>query len=266
MKLNKLLPVIFWVLPLLLPVGCGESPQPAKPAKSQTAQTPPAPQPDTKEAPAAPTSAVWPFVSEGSAAADIADNLTGRNFLLIFDGSGSMQQAECSGGLRKIDAAKQAVKAWSKSVPEDANLGLYAFHNGGFLSLPLASGNRNAFMQAIDQIVAGGGTPLAEAMEYAYEEFTKQGKRQLGYGEYTIVVVTDGRANSISELRKEVDIILSKTPINIFSIGFCIGDQHSLNQPGRTVYRSADNPQELQRGLKEVLAESETFDEQEFSQ
>ena len=102
-------------------------------------------------------------------------------------------------------------------------------------------------------------------MIHAYKVFTEQGRRQLGYGEYTIVVVTDGYANSISRLKGVVDKILSKSPITIYSIGFCIGEEHSLNQPGRTIYKSADNPEQLQKGLQDVLAESETFDEDAFS-
>jgi hypothetical protein len=58
---------------------------------------------------------------------------------------------------------------------------------------------------------------------------------------------------------------LKTTPINIYSIGFCIGENHALNQPGRTFYKAADNPAALRKGLEEVLAESETFDETEFS-
>jgi hypothetical protein len=103
-------------------------------------------------------------------------------------------------------------------------------------------------------------------MIYAYKAFTDQGRRQLGYGEYTIVVVTDGIANSIPRLQKVVDKLIADTPINIYSIGFCIGQEHSLNQPGRTLYKSADNPEQLQKGLQEVLAESESFDEDAFSQ
>jgi uncharacterized protein with von Willebrand factor type A (vWA) domain len=158
------------------------------------------------------------------------------------------------------------VTAWSKSIPANANLGLFAFHNQGISTLPLATDNREAFIQAIGQIQAGGKTPLSDAMIHTYKTFTEQGQRQLGYGEYTIVVVTDGYANSISRLKDVVDEVLSQSPIIIYSIGFCIGEEHSLNQPGRTIYKSADNPRQLQKGLQEVLAESESFDEGEFSQ
>jgi hypothetical protein len=247
-------------------IGCGEEPQPVQKAASQPAPTAPAPQPSAPSpAQTDETPGTWPFKRADESAGVLADNLTAKNYLLIFDGSGSMRESKCAGSSRKIDVAKQAVMTWSKSVPANANLGLYAFHNNGILTLPMTSGQRDGFMQTVDQIVAGGNTPLSKAMLYAYDALTKQGRRQLGYGEYTIVVVTDGIANSIENLQKVADHILSETPITIYSIGFCIGEHHSLNQPGRTMYKSADNPAQLKEGLREVLAESESFDEQEFS-
>lgn len=256
--------LIFFVVWTFILAGCAEDPSPPQKAAPKPAA---APQPQPPQAAAQP--ATWPYLSdlsEDHPVGDLAEDLTARNYFLIFDGSGSMRDSECSGSSQKIEVAKKAVTAWSKSVPANANLGLYAFHNQGLLTLPLATGNRDAFIRTVDKVQAGGKTPLSDAMIYAYKAFTDQGRRQLGYGEYTIVVVTDGIANSIPRLQQVVDQIIAKTPINIYSIGFCIGEQHSLNQPGRTLYKSADNPEQLQKGLQEVLAESESFDEDEFSQ
>lgn len=257
---------IFAVMSLLLAVGCGENPQSgqqagAKPSPSAQ-QAPTQPEPSARDSA---KSTAWPFISIDASEDALAKNLLTKNYLLIFDGSGSMGESGCSGNERKIDVAKRAVVAWSKSVPANANLGLFAFHNNGLLTLPLAAGNREAFMKTVNQIVAGGNTPLTNAMDYAYKTFNAQGRRQLGYGDYTIVVVTDGIANSIADLQQSVDTVLSQSPINIYSIGFCIGDNHSLNQPGRTIYKAADNPEQLEKGLRDVLAESESFDEDTFS-
>lgn len=50
----------------------------------------------------------------------------------------------------------------------------------------------------------------------------------------------------------------------LHTIGFCIGEKHSLNQPGRTLYRAADNPEQLRAGLADVLAEAPSFADQKF--
>ena len=173
-------------------------------------------------------------------------------------------KAEASKGARCLASGRSSLVS-TTSCGFSANLGLYAFHANGISALPLTAGNRERFMQTIMNIRAGGKTPLTQAMLKSFQALTEQGRRQLGYGEYTIVVVTDGIANAPDQLKTAVDRILAQTPITIFSIGFCIGSHHSLNQPGRTIYKSADNPEQLRKGLQDVLAESEVFDEQEFS-
>ncbi len=208
---------------------------------------------------------IWPFFTEDQEEGKLAPNLTAKNYALIFDGSGSMNESECSAGRSKIDVAKESLGEWSKSVPEDVNLGMVAFHEGKWSRRALAAGQREDFIGIVRNVVAGGRTPLSKAFQYAYEDLTRQGRNQLGYGEYAIVVVTDGIANDEARLGQWVRNILENSPINIYTIGFCIGDKHSLNQPGKTVYRSADNPDELRQGLKEVLAESETFDDSDFN-
>ncbi len=243
--------------------GCGEETPPAPRPK---AKPPAAAPPPVKKAPAATPakrSGTWPYFKD-EAMEDLAEQPMAKNYFLIFDGSGSMSEAGCSNGKPKIDVAKKAVAEWSKTVPADANLGLYAFHASGKAVLPMAAGGGEQFIRTILALRAGGRTPLSEAILHAFNEITRQARRQLGYGEYTIVVVTDGIANDKILLSRRVKAILGQSPITIFSIGFCIGPKHSLNQPGHTIYKAANNPAELKKGLKEVLAESETFDESEF--
>ena len=208
----------------------------------------------------------WPYIkSEAGDEMAVSENLTAKNYVLLFDGSGSMGEVECGDGRQKISVAKEAVTEWAKRLPKDANLGLVAFYYNKWAALPLKPGSRDGFMAEIQKVVAGGRTPLTEGILRAYKSITSEGKKQLGYGDYTIVVVTDGIANNSNALSIAIKKILDQSPVNIYTIGFCIGQQHSLNQPGKTVYKSADNPEELKRGLSEVMAESETFDESDFN-
>lgn len=208
---------------------------------------------------------VWPYFSEEAASERMAKNLLARNFLLIFDGSGSMNETECGGGATKVFAAKLAVREWCKSVPAGSNVGLIAFYGARrWAKSPPVGGDPGQFLKTIGQIKAGGRTPLGEAVKLAYSMLTRQARLQLGYGEYNIVVVTDGKASDPKVLSKWVKEILDNTPIIIHTIGFCIGNRHTLNQAGRTIYKTANNPQELRKGLQEVLAEAEAFDISEF--
>jgi hypothetical protein len=207
----------------------------------------------------------WPFSGKEEDVPLLDSDLNRKNFLLIFDGSGSMNEKKCSGILTKAEAAKEAVKEWSVSVAEDANLGLIVFDEQGLsLRLPLGVNNRDMFRQQIQAVVPNYKTPLTASLDHAYQLLTAQALRQLGYGEYTIVVVTDGAANDRNTLARSVTRILSESPVIINTIGFCIAADHSLNQPGKTIYTAANDPAALRKGLQAVLAESESFDVSAF--
>ena len=248
----------------MLALGCGDDKPPPK-AKSKQASTQSQQAAPATEKPASRRSGIWPYIADEEQL-ELADKLTAKNFLLIFDGSGSMKESGCSDGRPKVEVARSAVAEWSQTMAEDANLGLVAFNWKGWYLEPLAVGNRERFTNTVNGVEVGGKTPLTEAVERAFGALTLQARKQLGYGEYTIVVVTDGIANDTRLLADRVRRILEISPINIYTIGFCIGTDHSLNQPGRTTYKAANNPEELRQGLQEVLAEAEQFAITDFSQ
>ncbi|MBI5210581.1 MAG: VWA domain-containing protein [Elusimicrobia bacterium] len=218
------------------------------------------------DVPAAPAGsqakAEWPPSAGAGDKAELAPNLTMRNYYVILDGSGSMADKGCSGDVPKLDAAKKALSDFSKAVPRNAQLGLLSFDGRGVAErVPLGLDNRDRFMEEVQKVAAGANTPLRSAISMGIVKLEDAARRQLGYGEYNLVVVTDGEAVPESEdPRGVVNAVLGRTPIAIHTIGFCIGANHSLNQPGRTLYKTAQNPQELKAGLEDVLAESEKFD------
>ncbi len=220
-----------------------------------------------KHAQRRPTAAKFDWPHGGSdAKVELAADLTMRNYYVILDGSGSMSDRECGGGTTKIEAAKQALAEFAKSVPASAQLGLAAFDSRGTSErLPLGRGNRDRFMEEVRAVMANGETPLKSAITLGIEKLEDQARKQLGYGEYNLVIVTDGAASSGEDPGAVVDAVLSRSPVNIHTIGFCIGPDHSLNQPGRTVYKTAENPAELRAGLGDVLVEAETFDAAKFA-
>ena len=193
-------------------------------------------------------------------AKDIDPVLTRRNFLIVLDGSGSMADSQCSGNLSKIVAAKQAIGAFARKIKPDDNLGLCAFDSRGVTERAPLSLNRSAFDNALQAVRSDSNTPLGRAVKLGYSLLQKQAQRQLGYGEYYLVVVTDGEADKGDDPRDIVNQIVSQSPVVISTIGFCIGQGHSLNRPGLTVYHDATNLEQLNQGLESVLAESEFSD------
>jgi Ca-activated chloride channel homolog len=215
---------------------------------------------------AAPSSVVikdWP-PKDGEAPAPVA-NLTASNYYVILDASGSMNEAACQGGGTKMELARTALASFVSSMRPNANLGLLVFDERGVREVvPLATDNRQAFIQAVQETRASGSTPIRSSITMAVRNIGEEARRQMGYGEYNLVVVTDGEADQGEDPTSIVGEILGKTPVLIHTIGFCIGENHSLNQKGKTFYKSADNIQELKAGLADVLAEATNYDVSKF--
>ena len=179
-----------------------------------------------------------------------------RNFYFVLDGSGSMRDA-CSGRQsRKIDQAKEAVAAFMAVVPTNANLGLIVFDARGSREvLPLGSNNRQLFLQAVAAIEADGGTPLNGSIIFGINRLVEQRAKQLNYGEFRMIVVTDGEASDgpISKCGEHS----RKTGIPIYTIGLCMSGGHALMNYSIT-YRDASNKAQLKAALEETVAESDT--------
>jgi hypothetical protein len=238
--------------------ACSDPPPPA-PAKPAAAAKPKAPASDRALTPS------WPATARDKGDAAISADLFARNYYVVLDASGSMTERGCSGDVPKIDAARVALNAFADSLPADANLGLQVFDARGVREhLALGTKNREQFKAVLGRVRAAGGTPLHSAITNAYTRLEAQGARQLGYGEYHLVVVTDGHASEGQDPTGAVRLILERSPVVLHTIGFCIGERHSLNQPGRTIYRAADNPAQLRQSLSDVLAEAPKFDSSGF--
>lgn len=189
-----------------------------------------------------------------------------KNLYFIFDGSGSMDErpgGNCTGDQsfkKKLPGAKWAVNEFMKTVPIDMNIGLYVFDSNGRREVvSLGARNHDKFTEAVDLIESGRGTPLKESIIFGTDQLIKQYKKQLGYGSYRLVVVTDGEAEGIPRAVQYAD----KHGIPIYAIGLCIGEKHPLRTLVRS-YQAADNFQDLAGKLEEVLAEAPSFDATAF--
>jgi len=252
-------------------LSCGKDDAPSRPAQTavkpapapQPAQPAPSPPPPVEPVPRKSADAAsWPSPAPEGVEITLSANLLAKNYYVVLDSSGSMQDVRCSGSITKSEAAKIALAEFAGAVPADANLGLAVFDGTGLSErLPLGLSNREEFISRVNATRPSDGTPLYNATLLGYRKLEQAARTQAGYGEYHLVIVTDGQADPpTQDPTPVVGEILRRSPIVIHTIGFCIGTHHPLNQPGRTIYRAANNPQELRRGLEEVLAESPGFD------
>ena len=136
---------------------------------------------------------------------EVQENLSQKNYYIIFDGSGSMSDS-------KIVDAKKAVKRFVNIIPEGANIGILVFDNLGiFERSPLGAKRENIIMQ-INKIMPRGRTPLGKSIEISYEKLAEQARKQLGYGEYNLVIITDGIETDGFTMTNVVEKILQDSP------------------------------------------------------
>lgn len=186
-----------------------------------------------------------------------------RNIIFLFDGSGSMKDPCSDDSPMRIAIAKQAVEEFLKKVPEEDNIGLIAFSSRfDGVAVPLGTNNREKFLNAVKSFEPGGDTPLGQYLVYCAKLLKAQQKKQLDYGEFRIVVVTDGDATD--DVEKGAKYAIDQG-FAIHTIGLCLASTHALAKYSLS-YKDANNAEELQRGLEETLSESEYFDPTEFNQ
>jgi hypothetical protein len=170
--------------------------------------------------------------------------------VIVFDDSGSMD--EDFGGQRRMEAAKRGLKVVLRSVPRDTWVGLFALNAGWQYDLgPLDQARLDA---VIDRMETNGGTPLARSIKAGADRLMAEREKQFGYGSYRLLVVTDGQETENNEAIETYPPEVRARGLTLDVIGVGIGQEHSLRRQSHT-YRSADNPRELERAIREVLAE-----------
>lgn len=177
------------------------------------------------------------------------------NVVILLDASGSMNGM--MGPVKKIDAAKSAMKEILKSLPPTTHVGLLVFSasNVKDWAYPLGPRDDQKLTAAIDLPQPYGGTPLGTYMKMAADRLLEARKAQFGYGTYRLLVVTDGEANN--ERKSMVDdytrdIIARGITVDV--VGVMMARTHTLATKVHS-YRSADDPASLKNAIKEVFAE-----------
>jgi Mg-chelatase subunit ChlD len=197
----------------------------------------------------------WPYLSTiDQSQVGIESDLLLKNYIVVFDDSGSMDGS-------KIVDGKNAVKQFINNIPDGVNVAFSTLNKGlrqGFTQ------DKQMLLRAVSQVNAGGGTPLETSIKLGFHTITKQAQKQLGYGQFGIIVVTDGDPSAGEDPTGIVNKLINETPIEVHTIGFHLGSNHVLNSPGRTFYTSASNVADLVNAMTSVLAESESFDVSEF--
>lgn len=184
------------------------------------------------------------------------EDMQKSNVVIILDASGSMKSNMRSGRAQKMDAAKRALKEVLKTVPQDTQIGLLVFSGANVKNhwvYPLGPRNDARLNTAIDAIEPGGGTPLGAYIKIGADRLIQERKNQLGYGQYRLLIVTDGQAQDIQLVNQYTPEVLSRGII-MDVIGVDMVGNHTLATKVHS-YRKADDPESLKKAIADVFAE-----------
>ena len=187
-----------------------------------------------------------------------ADDIHKDNIVVILDASGSMQEKFSGDQTKsKMEAAKAALQEVLAKVPDDTWIGLLVFSGANIRNewvYPLGEKDTQKLIAAIDLPQPGGGTPLGKYIRIGANRLLDERAKQYNYGNYRLLIVTDGEASDAAQVEYYTPEILNRQ-IRVDVIGVDMKTDHMLAKVVDS-YRRADNPGELVAAVSQILAET----------
>lgn len=203
------------------------------------------------------------------------------NVMVILDASGSMANME--GNQTRMDAAKTAIKAFVKGLPEDANVGLRIYGQEGTgkntdkalscssseLIYPVSQYNAESFDQALAKSQPAGWTPIELALNEAAKDLSSyKGETNTNI----LYLVSDGIStcddNPVTAAKTLYDSDI--TPIvNVIGFNADSQAQKQLQEIAKATegsYQNVNNAQGLEDQLKEANKVAENWKRWKVSQ
>lgn len=178
------------------------------------------------------------------------------NVVIVLDASGSMAGQMRHADSIKMDAAKTALKVVLSKIPQTTHIGLLVFSANNLTDewvYPLGPRDNQALMAAIDRPQPGHGTPLGKYIKIGADRLLQQRAKQLGYGTFRLLIVTDGIAHDQDLVDRYTPEVVARG-ITVDVIGVDMEQDHTLATKVHS-YRRADDPASLQQAVADVFAE-----------
>lgn len=186
-------------------------------------------------------------------------NIYADNIMIVFDASGSMGYAMSQTDSReRLPIAQKALKQVLQKIPDNSNIGLFVFGNiKNDNPVQIGPKDLTRLNSAIDAIRTGGNTPLGAYMQRASNQLLEQRQKNLGYGRYKLLVVTDGEATD-GDLMQKVAREVIRRNLSLEVIGVAMTGNHTLSNTC-TVYRAANDEESLNRAMAAAVAETKAI-------
>lgn len=180
--------------------------------------------------------------------------------VVIFDGSGSMDEIMSGSRDRRIDVAKRALKQVLKEVPDSTHVGILAFGRHGGWIYPIGPVRIKEMNAAIDQVQPGGQTPLGEFIAKGANALLDERKQQYNYGRYRLLVLTDGDASDEAlMLQVAPTVVRRQIRMDVIGVDMTGGQKHRLASLASS-YQRGDDPKSFREALRKVVVVERTGD------
>ncbi len=179
------------------------------------------------------------------------------NVVVIFDGSGSMEGK--IGSKTKMLAAKMALLGALKQMPADTQFGMIAFSkNANGWTYELQAFDEKRVWEQVKKIQSGGKTPLGRYIKVAADRLLEERQKQFNYGNYRLIVITDGEASDTSLMSAYAkELVTRGITLNVIGVG--MKKEHSLKTTAH-LYVAANNVKALNHAVSNLLAEVPNID------
>jgi Mg-chelatase subunit ChlD len=187
------------------------------------------------------------------------DAMQAEHVLILLDASGSMNShmegPDPARTITRMDAAKQAIAKVIEGFPTGVRIGLLVFssRDGREWVYPLGPMDKARFRAGLMSIRAHGGTPLGDFMEKAVNALLAKRLELKGYGDYRLVVVTDGEGEDPERMDAAATQLLSRG-ISLDVVGVQMSEAHALSAKAHS-YREAGDMAGLETAIRAILAE-----------
>ena len=173
-----------------------------------------------------------------------------KNVYLIIDASSTVTESSCFGYGSKQQVMEASVFDFIDEVPGNTNLGVIRFDaNGPNEITSLEPVNVTFLKPLLSDTKAGGQNPVAISVSYAYRALQKQAIQQQGYGEYHIVLLTDGGSDNANELLSVTRTISESSPVVLHAYDFCPRSDNPLSSTANIDYKPLLSDENLRNAI-----------------
>jgi len=183
-----------------------------------------------------------------------------QNVVIVLDDSGSMDWELGNTGQRRMPAARKALAAVVNALPVDSNVGLLLLNNNSRRDrwvIKLGKLDKEKATKTIDQINAGGSTPLGQNMKEGADALLAFREKN-PYGIFRLLIVTDGEASDENLINQYLPDIMSRG-VRVEAIGVGMAKDHSISKKVHQ-YKGAMDEKALTEAISKVFAETTATD------